>query len=165
MSSPIESETQSRTNDLLEPSIWYRKVYALCQAKLISRTDAEDAAQETFARAFAQQNLRSSTSMGAWLRGIAHNVCVDTIRRNRVRQTSGQSVDTIEATEQPAPAATAKQLEAAIGQLPEPLREVVLLHYYEDMTYDQMATWLDIARSTVSERLSRARTTLKRSLQ
>ena len=51
-----------------------------------------------------------------------------------------------------------------IHELPEPLREVVFLHYYQEMTYDQMAQWLGIARSTVSERLSNARCRLRRGL-
>ena len=51
-----------------------------------------------------------------------------------------------------------------VNALPDPLREIVLLHYYENMTYDQMAEWLDVARSTVNDRLSKARDMLKRQI-
>ena len=51
-----------------------------------------------------------------------------------------------------------------IGNLPEELREVILLHYYQRMTYDELAEWLEVARSTVNERLSKARRLLKQQL-
>ncbi len=57
-----------------------------------------------------------------------------------------------------------EQMEQLVHALPETLREIVLLHYYERMTYDQMATWLNVARSTVNERLSKARQLLRQQL-
>ena len=165
MSRPTNSETNPKVrNHELDISVWYRRVYALCQARLISQSDAEDAAQETFVRGLARLNeLRSLDAMGAWLRGIARNVCVDTIRRNKVRQTSGEPVESI-AAKTGSSTEGSEQLVAFVGQLPEPLREVVLLHYYEEMTYDQMARWLGVARSTVNARLRRARTILKQKM-
>ncbi|MEM7311517.1 MAG: sigma-70 family RNA polymerase sigma factor [Planctomycetota bacterium] len=159
-----DSEITPRSESQLDISVWYRRVYALCQAKLISQSDAEDAAQETFVRGIARlDELRSQNAMGGWLRGIARNVCVDLIRRNKVRQTSGEPIETLAAKANNS-TNESKQLNAYIGQLPDPLREVVLLHYYEEMTYDQMAEWLDVARSTVSERLSKARRILKQKM-
>lgn len=165
LSNRTHRETQSQShNHQLDISVWYRRVYALCQSKLISQSDAEDAAQETFVRGIARLgDLRSQDAMGSWLRGIARNVCVDLIRRNKVRQTSGEPIETL-AAKTKSLTCESKQLIAYIGQLPEPLREVVLLHYYEEMTYDQMAKWLDVARSTISERLSRARKILKQKM-
>lgn len=159
------------TEDPLDVSNWYRKVYALCHAKLISPSDAEDATQETFIRALAQrEKLGAIKNLGGWLRTIARNVCVDTIRRNRIRETVSDCVDVLpsssigdgphgDADDEPM-----RQLAIMIRDLPEPLREVILLHYYEEMTYDQMAAWLNVARSTVNDRLSRARSILKRQL-
>ena len=48
-----------------------------------------------------------------------------------------------------------------VHALPPQLRETILLHYYEDMTYDEIANWLGVARSTVNERLSKARKLLR----
>ncbi len=149
---------------------WYRRVYAHCQARLISSADAEDATQETFMRSVQQfGQLKSDDALGAWLRGIAHHVCVDTIRRNEVRKT--QHVDEVPAStadQRPQVAVEAEEqqrrLLAMVHQLPEPLREVVLLHYYEELTYDQIANWIGVARSTVNERLSKARRLLRTEL-
>ena len=100
--------------------------------------------------------------MGGWLRSIARNVCVDIIRRNTVRQTTANRVELLpDKSNAPDSTDQAQQLTALIAQLPEPLREVVLLHYFDQKTYDEMAEWLGVARSTVNDRLSRARNMLK----
>jgi RNA polymerase sigma-70 factor (ECF subfamily) len=148
---------------------WYRRVYARCRAQLISAADAEDATQETFLRGFAQlDQLRSPDALGGWLRGIAHHVCVDVIRRN---QKSGSTIavepaadSNAESTDQVERADQQEHLVGLIHTLPEPLREVILLHYYDEMTYDEIAEWLAVARSTVNERLSKARNLLRREL-
>ncbi len=148
---------------------WYRKVYAHCQAKLISRADAEDATQETFMRGYLRvSELKSSDAIGRWLRGIAHHVCVDLIRRNRVRTASSKVEDVSGSEDDPGEhVGQHDQQDHLIGlihELPETLREAVLLHYYNEMTYDEIADWLDVARSTVNERLSKARNQLKKQL-
>ena len=147
---------------------WYGKIYAHCQAKLMSRADAEDATQETFLRGFAQLGqLNSPAAMGSWLRGIAHHVCVDVIRRNRVRQTTtteGDLPDACDSTEEVEAHDEQDHLVELVNNLPSALRETVLLHYYEEMSYDEISVWLGVARSTVSERLRKARYQLKREL-
>lgn len=110
--------------------------------------------------------LRSTMAMGAWIRHIARNVCIDMIRRKKVRHTSCMDVRDIVG---PDSAATSERDEQEhvmqlVHALPEPLREIILLHYYENMTYDEMAQWLGVARSTVNERLSKARHLLKQQL-
>jgi len=148
---------------------WHRLVFAHCRAKLNVRADAEDATQETFIRAIAQlEGLRSESALGGWLRGIAHNVCVDTIRRHaRRRETPIHEADVAAKATSDCEANAMEDREEqerllrAIHTLPEELREVLLLHYYEDMTYDQLAAWLGVARSTASERLSKARKMLR----
>ncbi len=54
-----------------------------------------------------------------------------------------------------------QQLIHLVHRLEEELREVVLLHYFDELTYDQIAQWLGIARSTVNERLAKSRHRLK----
>jgi RNA polymerase sigma factor (sigma-70 family) len=147
---------------------WYGRVHALCQSKLRSSADAEDATQETFLRGIARMHeLRSPDAIGAWLRGIAHHVCVDVIRRSEVRKASNHDVANLPAAgidEQIARGDEQAFLIGLVNDLPEQFRETVLLHYYEDMTYDEIANWLGVARSTVNERLSKARRLLKNEL-
>lgn len=101
--------------------------------------------------------------MGSWLRQIASNVCVDIIRRQSIRQTVAGVEHVINTPDSHSVPHTDERehLVKLIHQLPEPNREIVLLHYFQDMTYDEMADWLNIARSTVNERLRKARQLLK----
>ena len=151
----------------LDVQFWYRRVFAFCHSRLISSFDAEDATQETFVRALSRiHELRAQAAMGGWLRQIAHNVCVDTIRRQKVRQTLSTDLNEVagKSTEPACKRESREHLVHLVHALPESLREIVLLHYYESMTYDQMASWLNVARSTVNDRLSKARQLLKQQL-
>ncbi|MEL6104585.1 MAG: RNA polymerase sigma factor [Planctomycetota bacterium] len=159
-SSKLESESSRCQLDI---QCWYRKIYALCQAKLISRVDAEDATQETFSRALPRlDEVRNPSALGGWLRAIAQHVCVDLIRRNCRRKT--EPIDLFPVVASSESSEEREQLAALIAELPDDLREALLLYYYQDMSYDEMAAWLGVARSTVNDRLSRARQQLKRRL-
>ena len=148
----------------LDVQFWYRRVFAHCHSRLLSPLDAEDATQETFFRALARiDELRAPAAMGGWLRQISHHVCIDMIRRQKVRQTSPADFNQI-ASVTTESAGHREHVVRLVQALPESLREIVLLHYYDDMTYDQMASWLNVARSTVNERLSKARQLLKQQL-
>jgi RNA polymerase sigma-70 factor, ECF subfamily len=147
---------------------WYGRVFAFCQSQLRSRCDAEDAAQETFMRAIRfQERIAQSETVGAWLRSVAKHVCIDAIRRNQRRECDALPNDALVPSLAQEPSVLCSDrdeqqlLVQMIHQLDEDLREVVLLHYYDELTYDQIANWLDVARSTVNERLARARKTLK----
>ena len=125
--------------------------------------DAEDATQETFSRALPRiDEVRNPSAIGGWLRAIAQHVCVDLIRRNCRRKT--EPIDLFPVAAPSESSEEREQLAAMIAELPDDLREVLLLYYYQDMSYDEMAAWLGVARSTVNDRLSRARQQLKRRL-
>ncbi len=159
--------TFAKTTCQLDVSTWYRRVYALCQSRLKSTVDAEDATQETFLRGFARMDeLRSQEAIGGWLRGIAKHVCIDFVRRQKVRKTSDADIESVVTTrdDDVGQREQRQRLIQMVQDLPEPLAEIVLLHYYEQMTYDEMAKWLDIARSTVNERLSKARQKLRQKM-
>lgn len=146
---------------------WYARVFAFCQSKLRSPADAEDATQETFARGLARlDQVNSPQAIGGWFRGIANNVCVDLIRRSVKRESPSLAVEETIAADEVDAAQKDEQdfLVGLVHELPEPLREAVLLHYYDQMTYDEIADWLGCARSTVNERLSKSRGLLRKKL-
>lgn len=149
----------------LDVQFWYRRVYALCQSRLRIAADAEDATQETFLRGYSQLGeLRDSKAFGGWLRTIASNVCVDFVRRQSVRKATDADLHPIVDDNTHCTDDHNAMVRKLVQELPEPLAEIVLLHYYDEMTYDQMAEWLGVARSTVNERLSKARALLRRQL-
>ncbi|HEY4259398.1 MAG TPA: RNA polymerase sigma factor [Schlesneria sp.] len=147
---------------------WFRRILAMCQSRVCS-SDADDLAQDVFLRGYARlSSLSNPDQFGPWLRGIAHNICVDwcrdRVRRKQVMGTEYQDA-TIANVADGLGGALAEDERAIVVQqvaaIPEDLREVVLLRYYENLTYDEMAQWLGVARATVNERLAKARALLR----
>ena len=127
---------------------------------------AEDAAQETFLRAYAAlPRFRGECSEKTWLMRIAVNVC-----RNMRRGGWFRHVDRrVTPDDLPEPAVPFAEKDdtviRAVGQLPPREREVILLYFYQDMSMREIASALHIAVSNVSRRLTAARKALKKQLE
>jgi RNA polymerase sigma-70 factor (ECF subfamily) len=149
---------------------WFRRVLALCQARLYSTADAEDAAQETFVRGYTElAHLSQVEQFGPWLRTIAARICVDHVRSRRRTESLNGFTDPPHSSALRPDLLVEKSEERTtilkqLHTLPEEYREVILLHYFDEMTYDDMACWLGLARATVNERLARGRDMLRRRL-
>lgn len=142
-------------------------VYRMCgDAQL-----AEDAAQETFLRAW--QNLssyRTGTLLRNWLYRIAVNAGTDMLRKNR--RILPNDIEDLHLTDrQPGPESLVSQnertrlVQKAILSLPEASRAVLVLREYEGLSYQEISSTLDIPVGTVMSRLNYARNTLKAKLQ
>ncbi len=121
---------------------------------------AEDVTAETFARAFSARRRfdRDQPSARPWLLGIASNVMRRHWRTERRRLAAyAKSVDA-ERPGSPPSAETAAL--AALARLPLRQREVVLLHAWADLSYEEIARALDVPIGTVRSRLARARRSL-----
>lgn len=143
--------------------------FALIVRIVADRTVAEDLLQEVFVRAWQRaatyQNARGR--VGAWLLGIAHNVAIDELRRQRRRPLAvtererdtldGVVARTADAGMEVADEAWANlrrmQIEAALADLPPPQRRVIELAYFEGYTQSQIARRLDEPLGTVKTRL------------
>ena len=125
---------------------------------------AEDAAQEAFVRVW--QNLNSykpKYAFRSWLYRIATNAALDSLRRERpTAELDSLSLADPKAT--PEQSAEDNQRVAhvrrAIAQLSEPLRLVLILREYQELTYQEIADALDIPVGTVMSRLNSARVQL-----
>ncbi|MBX3442296.1 MAG: sigma-70 family RNA polymerase sigma factor [Planctomyces sp.] len=152
---------------------WAPRVLAVCQAR-VGRVAAEDLAQDAVLRALRSlHQLSDGERFGPWIRSIAVRVCLDWLRRKPLMERSWSSLpDAVAAVSQPlvdGDAALERQEEherlwAAVGELPEDLREVLLLFYCDCMSYDDMSSVLEVSRATVNGRLARARDHLRRTL-
>jgi RNA polymerase sigma-70 factor (ECF subfamily) len=152
----------------------YRQVRGLCRQLLGSTERAEDAAQESFVRAYrALFTLDPAQPFIAWIMRIARNHCLDLLRR-RSRETALFGDEDVEAAAAEAPGAdglgvalTAERAAAvnvAVGKLPEKYRVPLALAYYGDQDYDEIATALGITRNHVGVLLCRAKQMLRQSL-
>jgi RNA polymerase sigma-70 factor, ECF subfamily len=143
----------------------YGRTVALVTSLLGDRHEAEDVAQEAFARALLRwPRLRRYELPEAWLRRVALRLAIDS--RRRARRMSGLA----RLTAAPAPPGPAgldtdgTGLGAAILALPLRQREVVVLHYLVDLPVAQVARDLRLPVSTVKTRLASGRRRLEREL-
>lgn len=129
---------------------------------------AEDTAQEAFVRVW--QNLdryKPQHSFRSWLYRIAANVALDSLRRERP-STELDSLPLADASAGPEQSAEerqrAVQVRKAIARLSPPLRMVLILREYQELSYQEIAEALDIPTGTVMSRLSTARSQLRQEL-
>ena len=132
--------------------------YSIC----LNKDLAEDIAQETFAQVCLKLvHLKRPDRFGAWLSQICRHLAIDTIRHRRIR-----TMDLAEAEALPASRdqADSEAVDQAIVGLPRMYREIVVLHYYRGMPYEQIAATLGISIHSVKGRLCRARKRLRAAL-
>lgn len=146
---------------------WFGRILATCQSRVFDG-DAEDLVQEVLIRGYANLgSLDDPELFGPWLRGIANNLCADWCRshlRNGRTISHVACLDRIDADSEcdgQIADDERRMIVAQIAMIPEELREVILLRYYNDLTYEEMAQWLGVARATVNERLAKARALLR----
>ena len=122
------------------------------------RETAEDYAQEAMLRAVeALPRFDVQRAFAPWLKRIVVNVAVDDLRRNRrsrARELKHWMAERRELTDDRGPALNT--VIDAVAKLPPPRRLVVVLHYWLDLTVDEIAATLDVPYGTVASRLSRA---------
>jgi RNA polymerase sigma-70 factor (ECF subfamily) len=152
----------------------YRRVLGLCLRLLGRRAQAEEAAQEVFVKAYrAMDRYDPAQPFAAWILRIASNHCIDLIRR-RAREPLGfddadADVEAAAGPEDGGEAALtgaqdAEAVRAAVDALPERYRLPVVLAYFEEASYDEIAERLGITRNHVGVLLLRARRALRAAL-
>lgn len=127
---------------------------------------AEDAVQDTFVKAWqAHDHFRGEGSEKSWLMRIAVNTCRDLRRGKWFRHVDRQ----VRMGDLPEPAETFQweddTVTRAILALPDGLRQVVTLRYYQGFTVQEAADILKLSRRTVHYRLEKAERLLKESLE
>jgi RNA polymerase sigma-70 factor (ECF subfamily) len=128
---------------------------------------AADAVQESFLKLHAGLGqLREPAKLKGWLYGVVRSCALDEVRRRKRRPgplSSVEGADEILPAEGPGPGSGAERREleagvlAAIRELPESYREVVLMKYVEGASYKEIAETLGITVETIESRLFRAR--------
>ena len=128
-------------------------------------TQADDLVQQTLTRAIQKEHLwERGSDLRAWLFTIMHNQNVNQVRR-AVRDSAidlETCSQTFVATTDPTGSRQLRELERALGELPEDQRQVILLVGLEGMTYEQAAVILDVPVGTIRSRLSRGREALRK---
>jgi RNA polymerase sigma-70 factor (ECF subfamily) len=138
----------------------YRYAYRLSGAA----ADAEDLTQEAFCKAQAQlATLRDPDRARPWLFSILRNAYLHRARSDRAhKQVSLEAVGDLAGEAPPdVPEVDPERLQQALNELPEGFRTPVILFYFEDMSYRDIAEQMDLPIGTVMSRLARAKTHLR----
>ena len=132
----------------------WRAVFSLCVAHASSVADAEDAVQDTFAKAIARlDSLREPAKARSWLFSIARRVCADQHRRHRPLQPLTEQASRTPKAADP----RVEMLQVALARLPGPYREVITLYYLDGQLTTDLAANLGLTPAAVRQRLARAR--------
>lgn len=150
-----------------------RPVYALAYRLLGNTTDAEDAAQETFVRAYTRlTSYQLGSRFGSWILSITSHWCIDFLRRRRAVSLDApgngatESILSGNSADQPEILALLSERQREVREwlssLPEPYRAVLVLRYWHDLSYAEISETTGLPISTIRMRLFRARQLLSK---
>ena len=136
------------------------------------REDAEEVVQDAFLRAFRNlEQFRGESRFSTWFYRILYNACMTRVtRRPKLGETvnySDEAIDMIESDEPSVQHALENEEEQAVLQeeitrLPETFRTALTLFYVQELSYDDMASILQMPLGTVKTNLSRGRSLLRK---
>ncbi|MGB2861923.1 MAG: sigma-70 family RNA polymerase sigma factor [Sedimentisphaerales bacterium] len=134
---------------------YYPAMVAVGYAVLSEHQLAEDAAQESFARALVNlRSLKNKDRFAPWLAGICRNVAKDMLAA-KVRQIGNEDISQVDEVENHDE--NDRAIRRAIEQLPESAKDLVVLRYYDGLSYEQISFVLGISKASINGRLTRSK--------
>jgi RNA polymerase sigma factor (sigma-70 family) len=125
---------------------YQRRLYGFVRRMVTDHDEAQDVLQNTFIKAFnGIGGFKGGSKIYSWLYRIAHNECLDHLRRMRrgLFVNSDTVMDrlttTLDGSEHFSGDAIAKKLQMAVMRLPEKQRAVFTMKYFEEMKYEEMS--------------------------
>lgn len=149
-------------------------VFNVAYRMLGNPTEAEDVAQEAFVRAYTQlHTYQEGRRFSTWLLSIASHLAIDQLRRRRFLALPLENAPFLEwiADLGAGPEQAALQVEASdemqqvLSALPPKYRAVLVLRYWYDFSYEEIAEMLGLTSALVKARLHRARELVARTLK
>ena len=154
---------------------YQKQVHAQALRKIDDFQIAEDIMQETFLQVYQRlETLEDPKLFPKWLHVIVNRRCIAWLRKNRLQTQSLEETDISEieteaysryvAEEHAETIAEAQRdlVEKLLTKLKESDREVITLHYFEEMTSSEIGEFLGVSENTIKSRLHRARQQLKK---
>lgn len=159
-------------------SAYGRRIVGYCHKMAGRSMNAEDLAQEVFVKLYlALPRFDTSKPLAPFLFRIAHNHCLDALRRKRVPTVSlvredgeGKASEVEHPDARPSPEELAQRaevmdaVEEALGSLPAPYRSALVLYHVEGMSYEEISRTLGVPMGTVKARIHRGREKLQQKL-
>ncbi|MBI9042849.1 MAG: sigma-70 family RNA polymerase sigma factor [Anaerolineaceae bacterium] len=152
-------------------------VFNVCFRVLRNHKDAEDLAQETFIRAFQRlKSFDANRPFGPWVRKIAANSCINYLKRSNLQkdfeleeEMKADSLWVNGTFDSPENTIARKEfgntLQKSLLSMPAHYRIAIELRHFQDLTYEEMATAMDLPLNTVKSHLYRGRKILSEKLR
>ena len=135
----------------------YLSVYRSIRAVVLDSAAAEDLTQETFVRAYRARDRYTPTAPpGAWLRRIGINLAISYLRRQKLARFLPARLYTPPDRRDYDRAEAKEVVTKALTALSPKLRAAVILHYYDGLTRDEIASVLGVPAGTVASRIAKA---------
>ncbi len=157
-----------KSNFAVLVSRYQQAAYKLALGILLQKADAEDAVSDAFIKAYmALPGCRKDTNFNSWFLKITYNCCLDILRKRKKFQSFNGLEDTIELASDEDPLQDLVDREhkeglwQALNKLNHEERGAVILKYYNEASYLEIARTLNWPMGTVASRLSRARDKLR----
>ncbi len=154
---------------------YQRPVYNVCYRMLGSAAESEDAAQEVFVRAFFKlDTYDSKRKFSSWLFSIASHHAIDLLRKRRIQVISWDDLPPwrwLPDENSPQPEETmlkdeaTQEVHALLDTLPADYRAAVILKYWHNMPYEEIAQTLNTTVSAIKSKLFRARKMLAKAAE
>ena len=167
----VQRGERGAMDDLIRAT--YADVYALCRRLLRDAGDAADATQEVYVRVVRSVlGFRGEAAFGTWLHRVTVNVCLTALKARGDARARGQAAGAVDfdvdvPDDAPGPDARAETADlaaraaAALAELSDDAREVVVLRDVEGLSTKQAAEVLGISEGAVKVRLHRAHARLR----
>lgn len=142
-------------------------VYTTALRLLGRESEAEDAAQDAFLKAFERfAEVSRMENPGGWLRTVTTNLCLNHLERRRRRWSLFSELEEgfEEGLPEPESPAACPELERALLALPDHQRVPLALFHFDDMSYEDIAARLGVSLGKVKTDIFRGRAALRRAL-
>lgn len=144
------------------------RVYRLALRLCGNEADADEVAQDAFLAAWrGLPNFRGESKFSTWLYQLVNHAAIDLLRREK-RQVAAEDIDEVDAPDSaPSPHHLAERNEQrqavreAVLALPPEQRQVVVLRFMEELSYEEIGAALHLPTGTVKSRLNRAKAALR----
>jgi RNA polymerase sigma-70 factor (ECF subfamily) len=142
---------------------YYAAMTAIAYAVLSDHQLAEDAAQESFARALVNlRHLRNENRFAPWLAAICRNVAKDMLS-TKARYISAKDLSQVAGKNDDD--GNHDAIRQAIGQLPVDAKELIVLRYYNNLSYERIASILGTSPAAINGRLARVKRKMAKYLE
>ena len=154
---------------------YQKQIHGLVWQKIGDFHLAEEITQDTFLKAYQKlATLKDPTQFSRWISVIANRCCIEWIRKKRIQtqpleareetviQQDAYSSYVVEERERTIEASQREAVKKLLAKLSEDERTVITLHYFSEMTCEEIGDFLGVSTNTIKSRLRRAQQRLKR---